>query len=422
MIVVFIISFIPVIFWFTMESLGVRFSSLNSAMTSFGQIFGLVGTAMFATTLILAGRLKVLDKYFRGLDKVYLRHHNLGAMSFILILFHPLLLAVKYFSISAKSALEFLLPSTKIAPNTGIVALVMMSALIIATFYIKFKYHQWKLSHKFMTIVFAIAIVHTVLANSDVSRNLALEIYMLVLSAAGIIISVRQAFLSKWLVKKYVYSVKSLSKLNDDVYEICMTPKSKKMNFRPGQFAFFGINNKSLSSESHPFSFASDSDETDLTIIAKNLGDYTSELFKIKVGDEVLADGPYGNFSQSQLASRRQIWIAGGIGITPFFSMAKNIKADHKITMYYSVKDAKEAVKLDWLTDLAKRNQSFQFNLWDAGKQGFITAKTIFEQVGDITNTDIYLCGPSGFMKSLSKQFSRLGVKRNNIHFERFDL
>ncbi len=96
MFIIAILSVFPFIIWAFMEPIGFRFSDLSSTMTSFGQIFGLVGMSLFSINLILSGRLKFLDKFFHGLDKVYAHHSKIGAVAFSLILFHPLFLVVKF--------------------------------------------------------------------------------------------------------------------------------------------------------------------------------------------------------------------------------------------------------------------------------------------------------------------------------------
>jgi len=413
-----ILSLIPVIIWSYMEPLGSRFSDLNTIFTSIGQILGLVGMVMFSINLILAGKFKFLDKYFKGLDKVYINHSKIGAIAFSLILFHPLFLVVKYITISLNDAALFFVPFVNTPITWGILSLLLMIILISFTFYIKLKYHVWKFSHKFMVVAFFFAIIHTVLIGSDISRSILLRLYILIFSFVGLFISVRQAFLNKF-IKKIKYKVIGINYLNKDILEIEMEPLGEKVSFIPGQFAFFSFISDIVSFESHPFSIASSNLDNNIKIAVKNFGDYTDSLKDLKVNDLVLIDGPYGNFSHRSVTNKNQIWIAGGIGITPFLSMSKDLNEEYNVDLYYSVKEHTEAVCIAELGEIEEKNKNFKPRLWDAGVSGYITAEAI-AVLSKVEGKDIFLCGPKMFMESLKDQFLLLEVDIKKIHYENF--
>jgi len=110
--VIFIVlSLVPVVFWYFLKPINARFVSLTTSLTSLGQITGLVGMAMFSLTLVLSARLKFLENYFGGLNKVYIAHHIFGSIAFILLLFHPLILAGKFIQVSIEARHYFCCPA-----------------------------------------------------------------------------------------------------------------------------------------------------------------------------------------------------------------------------------------------------------------------------------------------------------------------
>ena len=419
--IIIIISLIPVVIWSFMLPIGARFSDLNSITTSLGQIFGLVGMSMFSINLILAGRFKFLDKYFKGLDKVYANHSRLGSIAFSLILFHPLLLVVKYLAISTKEAAMFFVPFVNMPVTWGIISLVLMILLMSLTLYIKLKYNVWKISHKFMVVAFIFGIFHTLMISSDVSRNDFLRYYILILAVLGLVISIRKAFFDKYLVKKLKYKVKNVTQLNESILEIEMEPLQDKMIFTPGQFAFFSFIGEGISSESHPFSISSSNIDNNLKITVKNLGDYTSQLKNLKLGDGVIVDGPYGHFSYKNIPNKNQIWIAGGIGITPFISMSSNLEESYSVDLFYSVKEKSEAVYLNNMQSVMQKNNNFKLNLWLTSTNGYLNSGVVATLAKDLNNKDILLCGPAMFMESLKNQFVSMGVDVKKIHYENFN-
>ncbi len=419
--IIIILSVIPVIIWSLMAPISSRFVDINTITTSLGQILGLVGMTLFAINLILAGRFKWFDKYFKGLDKVYANHSKIGAISFSMLLFHPLFLVVKYIFISTHSAALFFVPFLDMPVTWGILSLLLMIILLSFTFYFKFKYNVWKMSHKFITVAFFLGVIHTMVISSDISRNLFLRYYILLLVVLAFVIIIRKVIYEKLSLKRYKYKVKNTQLLNKDIIEIEMETQGDRMNFNAGQFAFFVFKSSNVSSESHPFSISSGESNETLKITVKNLGDYTSSLTNLIKGDEVVIDGPYGHFSYKNVASNNQIWVAGGIGITPFYSMAQNLGAGYKVDFYYSVKEEAEAVYIKELQDIAIKNSNFKFNLWSAKEKGYISGELIMKNSNGLVGKDIFFCGPPMLMESLKNQFVTLGVDIKKIHYENFN-
>jgi len=420
---IIVLSLLPVVFWYFSKPISTRFISSTTTLTSLGQITGLVGMVMFALTLILSSRLKFLENYFGGLNRVYIAHHIFGSIAFILLLFHPLILAGKFAQVSIRSAALFLLPSSDWPINFGIIALLLMMILLVLTFFTKLPYQIWKFSHKFLGFAFFFAALHSFFIPSDISRDPILRIYMLALAGVGIIAFTYRAVLTKFFVRYFEYSVEEVKILAENVVEIAMSPKGRGINFTPGQFVFVSFVDNNISAESHPFSISSAVSEKNLRLTIKSLGDYTSQLRNLKAGALAKIEGPFGRFSYQDVKNKNQIWIAGGIGITPFLSMARSLKnAEYKIDLYYCVNNEKEAIFFTEFLKISQQNPNFRIISFYSEKQGFINAEFIQKISGDLFRKEIFLCGPPAMMKSLKEQFLKLKVSRKNIHSEEFQL
>jgi len=422
--VIFIVlSLVPVVFWYFLKPINARFVSLTTSLTSLGQITGLVGMAMFSLTLVLSARLKFLENYFGGLNKVYIAHHIFGSIAFILLLFHPLILAGKFIQVSIRSAALFLLPGGDWTNNFGIIALALMMLFLILTFFTKLPYQIWKFSHKFLGAAFFFAGLHSFFINSDISRDPFLRVYMFTLAGIGFATFIYHSILSKFLVKYFEYKIENIKILAENVVEIAMKPQNQKINFMPGQFVFVSFISDGISAESHPFSISSAISDKDLKLAIKSLGNYTSQLKNLKIGDIAKIEGPFGRFSCQNFENKNQIWIAGGIGITPFLSMARNLKnSENKIDLYYCLNNENEAVFLGELSKISERKSNFRVIPFYSNKRGFIDGGTIQKLSGDLQNKEIFLCGPPAMMKTLREQFLRLKIPNKNIHSEEFQL
>ena len=114
-----ILLIIPVVIWLRMLPWEQRFGSLGLAWHSLGQITGLVGMVSFSLAIILSARIKFFENFFGGLNKVYIYHHALGGLTLIFLLFHPLLLAVKFLNISLKNRLILIISIMLLTRSIG---------------------------------------------------------------------------------------------------------------------------------------------------------------------------------------------------------------------------------------------------------------------------------------------------------------
>ena len=421
--VITVILLLPLFFWLIEKPVNLRFVNLSISTTSFGQIFGLMGMTILSLTVILGARLKFLEDYFWGLNRIYINHHNFGATALIFLLFHPLLLAIKYLSFSSQQAALFLLPGFgDLAKSLGIFALLLMIFLLFLTLYIKLRYQVWKFSHKFLSLVLLLAGLHLLLIPSDVSIDLTLRIYMIILFSLSLGTALYRVIFKLVVVKFFDYQIELIRVLNGNIFEITMTPIKEKINFLPGQFAFFSFIQKGFSREWHPFSLASDPAEEKLKIVVKNSGDYTAKMTDLKPGAKVKIEGSFGRFSHLLTDNKKQIWIAGGIGITPFLSMVKSlISNSYQADLYWCVHQPQEAIYLEDLLVLAGQNNNLKIIPFFTAVSGRLTAAIINRQSNGLDNKEIFLCGPLGMMQSLKKQLKFLN-KRIIIHSEEFSL
>jgi len=98
--------------------------------------------------------------------------------------------------------------------------------------------------------------------------------------------------------------------------------KGRWSGHESGQFVFVTFD---ASEGAHPFTISSAwTGDGHMQFLIKDLGDYTKVLpATLKVGDPVKIEGPYGRFNFSG-TRRRQIWVGGGIGVTPFVARLPN--------------------------------------------------------------------------------------------------
>lgn len=405
--------------WLTNRPLSTRFGDYQSVAYSLGQISGLVGVTLFALVLFLNTRAKILEEAFDGLNKVFPIHHNLGKITFFLILVHPGSFVLYYLLQGISRVVDFIFGFKSLAFWAGPVALGILTVIIIITLWVRIPYHIWRFIHQFIGVAFAAAAYHFIILGSDMAGGGWLRSHMLLMVGIGIGSYFYRTVLGLILVRKYQYLVENISWLNKQTLELVLKPKGVRIKFEPGQFVFIKLATQGLIEEQHPFSIISAPDENNLRLAIKILGDFTGKLPDTPIETPVKIEGPYGKFCQRS-SKKRQIWIAGGIGVSPMIGMMSAISPKKKIDFYYSVPHKSEAIYLDKIRQQV--SNVFKFKLWESEKEGRLTARNISKLSKNIKECLIYMCGPIPMMEDLKSQFEELGVARDSIKSEEFKL
>lgn len=177
------------------------------------------------------------------------------------------------------------------------------------------------------------------------------------------------------------------------------------------------------------FSLASAPQEPDLVIATRMTETaFKSCLADLPVGSPVQIEGPYGDLTLDG-ESTPVVFLAGGIGITPFRSMildaiGTGLKRD--ITLFYSNRSAEDAAFLSELEQLALDNARFKMvaTMTDAtdwkGERGYISREMIERNAGAIDKPVFYLAGPPAMVAAMETMLTTAGVKQASIRSEMF--
>ena len=220
---------------------------------------------------------------------------------------------------------------------------------------------------------------------------------------------------------------------------LTLKPKSPKdiFNFKPGQYAMLSFYNQTRKLFiNHPFSIASSPKQDGLlTFGIKILGKFTQNLQKLELGSQIEVLGPFGDFIFNPKKHQEAVFIAGGVGITPFISAtdyASSLELNNKINLLYSVRTLKDALFYEEIKKLAAINHNFKPKLkitqetigdnFTYCEAGYITKETIKENIETIAGKDFFICGPDQFMKVMENNLLELGVSTKRIHQEAFNV
>lgn len=436
---------IPLGLWARTAPLDDRFTGSFASLTSIAVLFAFAGTSAFALNLVLGARLRVVEGLFGGLDRMYRAHQVTGQIAFALLLGHVVLILASRATVSPDTALDLLGPGAGWTLFAGVLAFGAMTVSILMTLFARLGHEVFVYVQRSFGFIFLAAAYHVFTTEGAADESTALNAYTAALATLGVAAFAYRSLLANVLVRRRHYRVTAVNRLDEYVTEIVMEPLTQPLDFAPGQFVFvnfrslalseqfrpldvsvqrqvFSIRAGELRNQFHPFSITSAPHERALRITVKAVGDYTRALRGLEEGAEAVVEGPYGSFSHHGVPGREQVWLAGGIGVTPFLSMARSLRYANEpaVDFYYCVEHAEEAHFLDEFRAVAARRGDFRVFPVPRDEAGFLTAERVARESGDLAGREILICGPPAMIDSLRSQFTARGVPGERIHAEEF--
>jgi predicted ferric reductase len=145
----------------------------------------------------------------------------------------------------------------------------------------------------------------------------------------------------------------------------------------------------------------------------------TQELEKrLPIGTKLFVEGPHGYFNFEDNKSR-QIWVSGGIGITPFVAHMKHLATtpgQNPIDLFHSDANRAEAAHGVMSEDADKSGVKLHLHI--TPEHGRLTGAKIWAAVPDWQSASVWFCGPTAFAASLKLDLMRNGLKSEDFHHE----
>ena len=375
--------------------------------------FSSLAIVCLSTNLVLSTRAPALERGLHGLDKLYVTHRTIGLSVALLVITHFLLVPKSFGYVASKPW-----------GYTTITLLLLMIFVASAPRFpwkrlVPLKYQTWKLTHRFNGILVAMAVTHSLLAYTYVKQSPLLITYVYGVATFGLLAWVYKELAFRSFGPFHSCTVAAARPLGGNVLEIVLTPPSPTVNRSAGQFAFAAFD-AGPTRESHPFTI-SNGTAADLRFSIKASGDFTAQIQSgVREGSTVVIEGPYGAFDYRR-GRRRQLWLAGGIGITPFLAMADDLDAATSVVLIWSVHDAREAAYEPALERLTAEKPNLDFMLHSTAEHGRVDVTTL-RLDAPIADYSVFICGPVPMRKAVVRRLASLGVTRGEVFFEEFRL
>lgn len=363
--------------------------------------------------LTLSTRPHVLERWLQGLDKLFGMHRTIG-------LTVPLIVTTHFLMVPKSAGLVPSMPF-----GYGNLALVLTVVFIASAprmpwnRLVTLKYQNWKALHRFNGLILIIAVIHSRLAPTYVRSVPLLLVYVYGIAAIGLAAWLYREFGFRKLGPFRTLEICGAETLHGDVTQVVLDDASLSLPRRAGQFAFVTFA-QGASREDHPFTISS-APGRDVRFSIKASGDFTQALVGAPTaGGAVRLEGPYGAFDHER-GLKRQLWLAGGIGITPFLAMAASLDGRHEVELVWSVHDAGEAIYADELATLARDRRGLTVRIHPTAELGHVEIAGL-ETLRKGLDCSVFVCGPVPMRLKVLKDLAALGVPRRETYYEEFRL
>jgi predicted ferric reductase len=399
---------------------------------------GILALWWMSAGMVLAARPAWLEKGFGGLDKLYRLHKYIGIGSGTLVLTHwmmewlPKNLA-KMGWIPSRPRGPKGEPSfwIDLAKDVGEWAGYILLALVVIALIRRIPYRYFRLVHKAFGAIFLAGVFHGLMLLPNSFWLHPLGWLTAVVAATGVIPALLSLSNRIGRKRQHPARIEAIRQHAGQVMEIVCRPQTGWPGHRAGQFLFadFGQTGEGA----HPFTIASDWNAKDgtLTLAIKALGDFTNQLSsQLETGQRLTLEGPYGSFDflpensvDRSNGSRHQIWVAGGIGITPFLARLGELARTNKAQqmngdLFYCTPNRKPGDFPSQLEPLCQA-AGIKLHCRQTDQDGPLSAQEVKACLQPTSS--VWFCGPAAWGTALGKSLIAHGLPETAFHREAFE-
>jgi predicted ferric reductase len=398
---------------------------------------GFVGLSLMALEFALISRLKAAAQPF-GQDALQLFHNIMGVIALALLLVHPLILVFN--GHPANCWLNPFASCSNIATRTASLALYALIFLVVTSIWrrnFRLSYEVWQVMHGLLALFILISAMVHIFIIGRYTTTLVMQAVWLLYAVIVVSLIAWYKIITPILHWNKPWEVTENRKERGEAHTLVLKPVGHAgFSFEPGQYAWIKKGYAPFGIGQHPISFSSRGDvppggEVSFTI--KQLGDWSREQVPaIQPGDKMWLDGPHGVLSSDREQGMGYILIAGGIGITPLYSICQTMAEREDVRpvlLFYGASNWENLTFLEELEDLSSQmNLHVIYVLSDpgpnwSGETGFINAQILKRYLPNQYQRFVYfVCGPEPLMDAMEIALPDLGVPEERVLSERFGM
>lgn len=396
---------------------------------------GLLAYPLIVMQFALVSHLQASSRPF-GTDALVQFHQYMGFAGLAFVLAHPLLLNAQ--GLPLRAWIPFALGGML---GTGALATLAIVGLVVTTVFrrpLRLSYEWWQALHLGLALAAAVAIVVHILTADGYARAAPVRYVVLLYAGVFLSIAVQYRVLRPLGMRGRPWEVIANRAEGGDTRTLRLRAVGHAgFVFEAGQFAWLVTGASPWSPQRHPLSIASAAPggpAGEIEFAIRAVGDWSSTLVpSLGPGTRVWVDGPFGAFTLDRRPAAGFVFVAGGIGIAPVLSMLRTLsdRGDRRpLVVFYSAPDE---TRLAYRHELERLRADLDLHIvlvltrsnsdGSALATGRISEPLLRRHLPPgYERHRCFLCGPPAMMDAMAASLVRLGVARDAIETERFNV
>ncbi len=384
-----------------------------------GKYFALAAFLVLTLQYVWTAKFRFLESLVSYDQRVAI-HRTLGFLSILVLSLHPIMILGTY--------AIWQIPLVLTPPIAlGFAAFLILLMIAGSTFLGRIwgvRYETWKKLHWLNFAVLTVAFIHSLRIGSDLYGWR--RIFWIALWGVHLLTLLSKLW-HKVRVLRPTYEILETKRLGNNV--VGLNVERANQRYHPGQFAFLSAQFGNRWESWHPFSLTSSGEQTRLSFAIKGLGDFSSQVARLKAGERVKVDGPYGGFSTHIFRDKRYIMIAAGVGISPIYGILRDLRQNvdaPEVYLIYCNHHESDILFREDLDSWFEKRKNWHITYILSSQPDWPGAKGRLapEQISSFCNNDlsgtIFLCGPLAMVRSIRRYLIAQGIPRKKIRREQF--
>jgi predicted ferric reductase len=388
--------------------------------------------------VLLMARIPVVERAY-GQDALARKHRLVGFCSVNLLLAHVVLIVVGYALLDGTRppaevwSLITTYPGMLLA-TAGTALLILVAVTSVRAARRRLRYESWHLLHLYAYLGVGLTVPHQIWTGADFASSAAARLYWWgsYAAAAAAVLGYRVAVPVRRNLRHRL-RVAEVVRETADVVTVRMTGRAlERLPVAAGQFFVFRFLDGPGWTRGNPYSLSAAPDGSGLRITVKDLGDSSGRPAALRPGTRVLVEGPYGGLTEARRTRPKLVMIACGIGVTPLRALLDELpyRAGDATLLYRARSQHDFALRADIDRTAAARGVVVHYlpgprvpdrASWLPAAAGhWSDAHALLHLAPALVESDVYVCGPQGWMDAVRAAALTAGLPPEQLHEERF--
>jgi predicted ferric reductase len=401
-------------------------SAPGGALIAVGRLAGFVGAYLLLVMVLLVGRIPWLERAV-GQGRLVRLHRRIAPWALVIIGVHVVTITLGYAESSRVGALRQLWTFVTsypwmLAAIAGFLLLVMAGVVSVRAIRRRVKYETWWAVHLYTYLGLALAFGHQIATGASFVGHPLTRLYWIAvwLGTAGVVL-VWRVLLPLGRSLRHQLRVVSVLEESPGVFSVvCAGRRVERLAVSGGQFLMWRFIAKDLWWHAHPFSLSALPHPPYLRVTVKAVGDQSAAIARLRPGTRVFIEGPYGTFTGRARTSTGVALIGAGVGVTPLRALLEEFPPSVDVSMVVRTSGSDDFVHGRELVEMVGDRGGRLQHLPGSRLSVRLDPTSLHTLVPDISERDVFICGPKGFSRDVARAAAELGVPADRIHQEEF--